>query len=335
MEQKEFESSHRIAQGDPSRDAYTRERIEHWNAVARKIDTWTGLGKYYHERLKEIYQFLVVPGQRVLEVGCGRGDLLASLRPSCGVGVDFSSEMIQRARTRYPHLQFVRSDAHDLGLKGTFDVIILSDVVNDLWDVQSVLEQVKRLSTSRTRVLLNFYSHLWEQPLTLAQRLGWATPVLAQNWLTVEDISNLLYLADFEIIRHWQEILWPLSTPFLAPMANHYLVRFWLLRMLAITNFIIARPQPQPKQTTQEPLVSVVVPARNEAGNIPQIFDRMPAMDRTELIFVEGHSNDGTYAAIEKAMAEHPEFHCKLFRQTGKGKGDAVRLRFPRPPETS
>jgi glycosyltransferase involved in cell wall biosynthesis len=48
----------------------------------------------------------------------------------------------------------------------------------------------------------------------------------------------------------------------------------------------------------------------------------------TELIFVEGHSSDHTYAAIEEEMANYPDRRCKLFRQTGVGKGDAVRLGF-------
>ncbi len=319
-----------ITRGDGGQLAYNRERIRHWNAVARKTDVWAGWGKYYHQRLRQIYQFHVVPGQQVLEIGCGRGDLLASLKPSFGVGVDFSSEMIRRAKGRYPHLHFVRCDGHALCLKGTFDIIILSDVVNDLWDVQHIFGQIRRLSTPRTRVLLNFYSHLWEQPLALAERLGLATSMLIQNWLTAEDISNLLFLADFEVLRHGQEILWPLNTPLLGSLANRYLVKSWPFRMLALTNFMVARPGPSAREEkAEQPLVSVVVPARNEAGNISQLLDRIPVMGRgTELVFVEGHSQDDTYAAIEKSTAEHPEFQCKLFRQTGKGKGDAVRLGF-------
>jgi SAM-dependent methyltransferase len=313
-------------------NAYARERVEHWDGVARSPETWSSWGRYYHRRLNQIYQFLVAPGQRVLEIGCGLGDLLASLKPSIGIGVDFSNHMIQRAKKKHPELQFIQCDAHNLSLnEKPFDIIILSDIANDLWDVQAVFEQVRTLARSRTRVLLNFYSHLWEKPLTLAQRLGCATPNLPQNWLTTEDMCNLLYLADFEVIRHWQEILWPLSTPFLSLLSNRYLVKIWPFRILAMANFIIARPRPARTETGEESLVSVIVPARNEAGNISRLFARMPNMGRrTELIFVEGHSEDDTYATIEKAVTEHPELLCKLYRQTGNGKGDAVRLGFSR-----
>src|SRR5258708_17434795 len=87
---------------------YRDERITYWNSYTRRKSS-----NYYHRRLTEIYQFLIPPGQRVLEMGCGDGNLLASLKPSEGVGVDFSPEMIARARIKHPELTFILSDAHD------------------------------------------------------------------------------------------------------------------------------------------------------------------------------------------------------------------------------
>ena len=73
----------------------------------------------------------------------------------------------------------------------------------------------------------------------------------------------------------------------------------------------------------------MVVPARNEAGNIPAIFSRIPEMGGlTELLLIEGHSTDDTYAVMELEASRHPERHCTLLRQTGTGKGDAVRTAF-------
>jgi len=308
---------------------YRNARREHWDEVARKKNSWATLGGYYHRRLAQVYQFLVAPGQRVLEVGCGTGDLLAALSPKLGVGIDFSYEMVKRAAQRHPQIHFIQGDAHHLSLMQKFDVIILSDLINDLWNVQTVFEEIARLSTPRTRILINTYSRLWELPLALAQRCGLATPLLTQNWLTVEDTTGLFNLADFEVIRHWQEFLWPLDTPLLAGLCNRFLVKLWPFRYFALTNFIIARPWSTNQQLQQEPLVSVIVPARNEAGNIPHIFTRTPEMGKgTELVFVEGHSKDNTYSAIEKAMADNPDRQCKLYQQTGVGKGDAVRLGF-------
>ena len=312
-----------------AQEKYRQGRIKHYDDTARQLDNWKGWGGYYHKRLEQTYQFLVTPGQRVLEIGCAQGDLLASLQPAEGVGVDFSREMVGRASARYPALRFIQEDIHELRLNEKFDVIILSDLVNDLWDVQTVFQKLSKLSTDRTRVIINLYSRLWELPLSAAKRIGLAKPVLYQNWLTVEDVTGLLRLANFEVIRHWEEMLAPLDVPLLSEVANRYLVKIWPFKCFALANFLIARPQPQQKRTRKKPLVSVVVPARNEAGNIPEIFRRTPEMGSgTELIFVEGHSSDDTYAAIEQTIADNPDRRCKLFRQTGKGKGDAVRLGY-------
>ena len=132
---------------DEARNRYQQARRLHWNQVARRLETWTGWGGYYHKRLTEVYQALISPGQSVLELGCARGDLLAAVKPSIGVGVDFSEEMIRAARRRHPHLRFVHGDAQTLKLSGKFDVIILSDLVNDVWDVQILLRNICQLAT--------------------------------------------------------------------------------------------------------------------------------------------------------------------------------------------
>lgn len=264
----------------------------------------------------------------MLEIACGSGRLLNDLKPSVGVGVDFSPKMIEIARSKYPDLRFIQADAHELELDEQFDVIILSDAVNDFWDVQLVFEKLKQLCTPSTRVLLNYYSRLWELPLKAARSLGLATKTLYQNWLTVEDVNNLMNLEDFEVIRNWEEVFFPFLVPIIAPLCNRYLVKIWPFKYLALTNFSIARPAPE-LRTGSEPLVSVIVPARNEAGNIPAIFARVPEMGKgTELVFVEGGSSDDTYEVIEDAMRENPQRKTILLRQGGKGKGDAVRVGF-------
>jgi SAM-dependent methyltransferase len=312
---------------DPAAQAYQQARIAHWNELARKRDSWQGMGRWYHRRLQEIYSFHVSPHQTILEVGCAEGHLLASLKPTRGVGIDFSDEMICRAKKQYPQLEFIQADAHDLSdLDEKFDVIILSDLVNDLWDVQRVFEQIRPLCAAHTRIILNFYSRLWQIPLSMARGLNLAAPLLFQNWLTREDIKVLLRLSNLETVRVTQEILWPL--PF-GGFANRFLVRLWPFEELALSNFVIARlarPAPGHKKA---PSVSVIVPARNESGNIRAIFERTPQMGgETELIFVEGHSRDDTYAAIEREIAAHPATPSLLLRQTGIGKADAVRLGF-------
>ena len=312
---------------DQSRQNYQKRRKEHWNAFAQKKDHWQGWGITYHHRLQEIYGFLIPAGCKVLEIGCGEGDLLASLRPSAGVGVDFSEEMIKRASTRHPKLTFKLMDAHDLtSLEGKFDFILLSDTIDELWDVQQVFQQIHCLCERQTRLIINVHSRLWELPITLAQRMGLAVPTLEQNWLGREDIANIMNLTGFEPVRIWQEFLEPFRVPLLYGLVNRFMARFWPFNELALTNFLVARPL---LISEENPKVSIIIPARNEAGNIPAIFGRVPAMgSETELIFVEGHSVDDTYQVLEQTIKVHPEWKSKLYKQQGVGKANAVQLGF-------
>ncbi len=311
-------------------DAYRAQRIAHWDFVLRSGRRVDVAARAYHRRLERVFRFLIPPGRRVLELGSGGGDLLAALEPAIGVGVDFSPEAIADARARHPHLTFVQADVHDLSpIDGTFDVIILSDLLNDLWDVQAVFREIKRLSHAGTRIVANFYSRLWELPLGVAGAFGLARPSLKQNWLTVADVTNLLRLNGFRTFRSWQEVLCPLPLPLIAPICDRVLVRIPILKHFALANFLLARAEDLPDTAAAAPSVSVIVPARNEAGNIDAILARTPQMGSgTEIVFVEGHSSDDTYGTIQRALAEHAHPRARLFRQSGRGKGDAVRLGF-------
>jgi glycosyltransferase involved in cell wall biosynthesis len=147
----------------------------------------------------------------------------------------------------------------------------------------------------------------------------------------VDDLDNLLRLTGCEVVRHWSEIVCPLDIPFLAPFLNRFVGRIWPFRHLSLTNFIVARPTLSADRSHDKPVVSVIVPARNEEGNVSDIMRRIPQMGGgTEIVFVEGHSSDNTYETIGREMAARPDLRCKLLRQTGEGKGDAVRLGFER-----
>jgi hypothetical protein len=184
-----------------------------------------------------------------------------------------------------------------------------------------------------TRLLVNFYNNLWRLPLGVVGRMKLGAEMLAQNWFAPNDVMNLLQLADFQVIKRYPAILVPLNIRFIANFFNRYLARLAPFSWFDMTNFIVARRRFHESDPSgaKVPSVSVVIPARNEAGNIENIIRRIPRMGaETELIFVEGHSADNTYERIERAIAAAPQNNCRIYRQPGRGKGDAVRYGFDR-----
>lgn len=305
---------------------YREVRVKYWDQInAAPQQRWSA---YYRKKIIDAYAQLISPGASVLELGCGRGDLLAGLNPEVGVGVDFSAVALEQAKRSHPALSFYLADAHDLDLpEQTFDYVVVSELVNDLWDVQRVLQGIRRYCTPHTRVIFNFYSHVWNLPLSLGQKINIATPRLTQNWLAPNDMDNLLAITGFQPLRSWAEILVPLKIPGVSYFCNRYLAKLFPFKLFDMANFVVARPAVLPD--TPQPSVSVVIAARNESGHIDELIARVPDMGpNTEIIFVEGHSTDDTYEAIERAIAANPQRNCKLIRQTGKGKGDAVRAGF-------
>ena len=318
---------------DSAINKFTRKRIRHWDRVSGTKEKPDRSSAFYYELLRHYYSFFISSDLKVLELGCAHGDLLAALQPSLGVGVDFSGEMVQAACKKYPGLIFVRGDAHDIAFKEKFDVIILSDLVNDIWDVQKVFENLQRFVHPGTRLVINFYNNLWRLPLSLVKLLGLGADVLEQNWFAPQDIYNLLALSGFEVVQRRPVILLPAWIPLLTNFANRYLAGLPVLNWLSLSNIIIARPVEavSTNRSQKNPSVSVVVAARNEAGNIENIFRRVPHLGSwTEIVFVEGGSQDKTYETIEKMMQRFPDKACRLFKQSGKGKGDAIRLGFDR-----
>jgi len=281
--------------------------------------------RFYHQLLQRYLSFLVPPGLRVLEVGCGFGDLLAAVKPAHAVGVDFSEATLRLARERHPDLTFAGGDATNFKHEGQFDYIIASDLINDLPDVQRFLEQLLSNAKPETRLVLNFFNNLWRPILGLATRLGCKSPNPPQNWLSLGDVKNLLHLAGWEVIRTEPRILWPVRTPLLDSLMNRWLAP--LLKHFCLTIFIVARPRPATRK--EDFRCSVIIPARNEAGNIEPAVQRTPEMGLgTEIIFVEGGSSDNTWDEMQRVAQAYPQRNIKLLRQTGRGKGDAVRAGF-------
>jgi ubiquinone/menaquinone biosynthesis C-methylase UbiE len=301
---------------------------EFFDKFAVEADDWKRRNRHYHRLLESIYRFHVLPGARVLEVGCGTGDLLAALRPSVGVGIDVSARMVEEAALRHPDLSFLTVPGEIFESDETFDYIILSDLVPYAHDLLEIFRSLNRASHARTRVIVNAHSQAWRPALRLAERLRLKPAKPMRNWVAPTDVAGLLHLAGFDVVTTTRRILMPKGVPLLEPLLNRVVANIWPFSYLCLSYWLVARLEDQPF-AERAPSVTVVCPCRNEQGHIARIIERLPKLGRaTELIFVEGGSTDDTRGEIERHLQDREDIEIRLVDQQGKGKGDAVRAGF-------
>jgi SAM-dependent methyltransferase len=322
------------ADGDGSArglDDAARDRVRrHFDRVTRQGRPARVRHRYYYEDLYGMIRDQVEPGATVLDLGCGDGSLLASLQPSRGVGVDFSLPTVSQARRRHPDLEFVCGDVERLPVSGVFDYVIASNVVGYLIDLQAFFRQLIGVTHPSSRVIVAYYNFAWEPVLSIAGQLGLKTREPLQSWLSNDGLVNLVEMADLELVKAGYRTPLPVGPAWLTRPVNSLLSAVPLVNRLGLISFVTARPRKaEVAPRIAKPTCTVVIPARNERGNIRDAVERLPRLgSHTELIFVEGHSTDGTLEEIESVIAEHPQLDVKVTRQDGIGKGDAVRKGF-------
>lgn len=304
--------------------------VSFMNSVADQRESWIRRNCYYYKDLVKFLRFNIPENSRVLEIGCGTGWLLNAVKPQRGVGIDISPGMIEIAKKRYPHLNFIKMDAEDISLDEKFDYIIISDTIGYFEDVQKQFGELQKVSTGDTRIIITYLNFLWLPVLNIAGFLHLKMQSRNVNWLNIDDINNLLSLSGFETIKKGRRLLFPKFIPVLSWMLNKYFAQLPILNSLCLINYLIAGKKNSPLPDRDSLKVSVIVPARNEEGNIENIVKKVPRMGRdTEIVFVEGASTDKTGKEIVRVCNQYSsQRDLKYYVQKGKGKGDAVRKGF-------
>jgi len=304
---------------------------EHADNHAIRRDNWIKRNSFFYNNDQDYMRFLVNENHRILDLGCGTGQLLNELKPSYGVGIDISENTINIAKKKYKHLNFYCGDIEDKSfissIDGPFDYIILSDTIGYLDDCEETFSQLHCLCSADTRLIISFHSWRWEPILKLGEKLGLKMPSIEMNWLSLEDAMVFLNLANFDTVKSdWRQLV-PINLFGLGSFINSFIGTLPLIRQMSLRNYMVARPSPE--KIINIPSSSVLIPCRNEKGNIENAVVRLPQFCKDiEIIFVEGGSSDGTLEEIHRVIECYPNKDIKVFVQDGKGKGDAVRKGF-------
>jgi SAM-dependent methyltransferase len=235
------------------------------DASAPQRRDWLARASFFHAEDLLYLKFLIGEGARVLELGCGTGDLLAALKPSYGVGVDISEGMIAEACKAHPFLTFLTGDIEDEAfvrqLPGPFDFIVVVDTLGELEDCQAMFEHLHGMCTHSTRLVIGYFSHLWYPALKLAEALGLKMPQPPQNILSPSDVCALAALADFEAVKGERRMLVPERLFGVGRLINRFLAPLPLINTLCLRHYTVCRSL---RQRPPEPTsASIVIPARN------------------------------------------------------------------------
>ena len=300
----------------------SREQIrQKKDFIAAKRQKRIGHNPYYYGRLMNSLKYIIPEDSAVLNIGCSTGYILNLLKPSRGVGVDASAEQIAIAREGYPELTFFDEEPEATNVDGIFDFILISGV-EDILDIKAVLDSVRKNCGRHTRIVISYYNYLWQPLVNIAEKLHLRIPQHVHNWFSSKDIENLLELSNFELINTKSLILFPYFIPILSWIMDRFLARLPFFRMFAMSRLAVARMQ---AEGGKDYSVSIVIPCRNEAGNIQQAVERIPALGaHTEIIFCDDKSTDGTADVVREMQKKYPEKDIKLVDGPGICKADNV-----------
>ncbi|UCE59745.1 MAG: glycosyltransferase [Phycisphaerales bacterium] len=278
---------------------------------------------FYDQRKEEYIRFAVPEGESVLVIGCGEGDLLSVLEPRRGVGIDDSPEVVTRARSRFPEYNYFTTIEEASELGETYEFVVINGATEQTEDVFTLLLKTARLCTPTSRLVIVQQSHLWQAASRAWDWLA-AKPEARRNRLSVADVCTILEGAGFEATDVRRKLFCPLRLLGIGPLINAFAGVFPLLDRLCSTEIIIARKIIRDANPAAKS-ASIVLTTRNEHGNIEPVVQAIPKLGAsTEIIFVEGHSTDGTRAEIERVIQTYPEKNIRLLVQDGAGPGDAI-----------
>ena len=297
---------------------------EYFVALLQDQPRFVARRRYLRSDISSVMRRLIPEDTRVLEVGVGGGHVLSALPNAVRDGIDVLPEALRAAQRRDPAMRLELGDVLTFKPRTRYDAIVCDRLLHSIPDVQSMLDQLVAHLEEDGRIYLTCFNFLWGLPLAAATRLGLIEPSPPENWFSESTLHNLFSLSGLEPVYYEDRIL----VPFDIPSLNKFVAQFPPFRYGSLYRTYVLRRRRVHREA--HPTVSVIVPARNEAKNIAGAIARTPVMGaKTEIVFVEGGSTDGTWNEIQNAIASYRgPLELSAFRQSGKGKGDAVRLGF-------
>lgn len=300
---------------------------KHFDLIAKDYDGWKKKNSYYYNSLRSLVRRVVRSDSKVLEIGCATGEILACSNPSVGVGIDVSSRMIEIAKKKFPQHTFICSAIENFEYSGTFDYIIMVDLIDHVYDIIDVFESVYKFCHPNTKIILATINPWWEPVLSLLEKVKLKMPEGPHNFIEKRNLIKVIEFLDFTVSYSGYLLLFPVSFPLISFLANTIGVKIWGLNKFSLVQYMVLRPSPKNNNNFGFGC-SVIIPCYNEAENIEEVITRIPKMGKeTEIIVVNDGSTDETANIVRCLQKKHKGLKLIDYPEN-KGKGVAVEKGF-------
>jgi 2-polyprenyl-3-methyl-5-hydroxy-6-metoxy-1,4-benzoquinol methylase len=214
---------------------------KHFDSIADKYDYFKKRNWYYYQNLKKLYRELVLPQQKVLEIGCGTGDLISSVEAQDAFGIDISSEMIRIARKKHSNVNFQTSTIENYKTDMVFDCIFLADVIEHLENVSSAVQSLKPLCHNSTKIIFSYANPFWEPILWILEKLSLKMPEGPHYRIPFHKFKKILSNNDFDPIERGWRLLFPAYIPVFSRLINNYFFHIPILKRFGLLEYIIIK----------------------------------------------------------------------------------------------
>lgn len=289
-------------------------------------EKWRKRNSYYHASMARLVGGMVVPGSQVLELGSGTGDLLASLKPSVGIGLNVAPSLTARATAKFPQLEFHTAEVDSIELPKEFHPqhLVMTNMLDYVYDVCEMLDSLTNVVSEGTLLTITTNNPIWAPLLRLASKFHLRIPDSPRNFITNKDICSVLHLQGYDVVEDAVTLPVPKRIPVIGTFLNAVIPEIPVVRFASSIQYIAARPR-YPRRPLS---CSVIVPCHNEAGNIAECIRRVPDMGSgTEIVVIDDGSADGTAAVVTAVMDGDPRVRLISFK-ANQGKASAVRAGF-------
>ena len=278
--------------------------------------------RYYHKSEVDFFKLVIPPGQSILFISRDNGEALKYLSPQRVV-------IAVPDACALPDTEYECHRGFELGeIEGNFDYIILHHTLTLCDDIGKLILRLSKLCKTNTRILICTHNYFWKPMLWCAEKLNLKRPGGNRILLSATDMNNIFLSAGFQLVNTRRTMLCPIFAFGLGPVINLLGKFVPFLDLLKVNVFQIYRPLiPQPNAKNES--LTICLTCRDERDNIEPLVKVIPVLaDEQEILFVEGHSADGTRDEIQRVKQLYPEKNIRLISQPGKGQGDAIREGF-------